>query len=113
MSDEIRIRPKPGKWCIRAGGAVLGESTQVLELAEGDLPEVLYFPRDGIAMAMLEKNAAETTCPRKGVAWHYAIHTRSAVIDDAAWSYERPGQAVARIAGHIAFSPGKVTIEEI
>lgn len=113
MSDDIRIRRKPGKWCIRAGGAVLGESSEVMELAEGDLAEVLYFPRDGIAMAMLDKSATETTCPKKGVASYYSIHTKSTVIEDAGWSYESPIEAAAGIAGHIAFDPKKVTIEEL
>lgn len=113
MSDDIRIRRKPGKWCIRAGGAILGESKEVLELAEGNLPEVLYFPRTDIAMALLEKTATSTTCPKKGDASYFAIHTKSAVIDDAAWSYETPLAAVAEIAGHLAFFPDKVTIEEI
>jgi len=35
------------------------------------------------------------------------------VIEDAGWSYETPLEAAARIAGHIAFDPGKVTVEEI
>lgn len=113
MSDDIRIRRKPGKWCIRAGGAVLGESADVLELAEPGYPDVLYFPRSGIAMAMLEKTLTTTTCPSKGTASHYAIHTKSTVIDDAGWSYENPLDAVAAIADHIAFYPGKVTVEEI
>lgn len=113
MSDDIRIRRKPGKWCIRAGGAVLGESSEVLELSEGTLPDVLYFPRSGIAMAMLEKSATVTTCPKKGSASYYSIHTKSTVIEDAGWSYETPLEGVAQIAGHIAFDTRKVTVEEI
>lgn len=113
MSDEIRIRKKPGTWVVRAGGAVLGESAAVLELAEGGHPEVLYFPRDDLAMAMLEASETRSSCPKKGAARHYSIHTKSTVIEDAGWSYEAPGQAVAAIAGHIAFDPDKVTIEEL
>ncbi|HHC29233.1 MAG TPA: DUF427 domain-containing protein [Rhodobacterales bacterium] len=113
MSDDIRIRRKPGKWCLRAGGAVLGESTEVLALSEGDYPEVLYFPRASIAMAMLEKTATQTTCPKKGIASYYAIHAKSSVIDDAGWSYEDPLETVAEIAGHIAFDTSKVTVEEL
>ncbi|GKY88534.1 DUF427 domain-containing protein [Sinisalibacter aestuarii] len=113
MTNDIRIRRKPGKWCIRAGGAVLGESSDVLELSEPGLPDMLYFPRDGIAMALLEKSAKTTTCPKKGEASYYAIHTKSTVIEDAGWSYETPLDAVAGIAGHIAFYPDKVTVEEI
>jgi uncharacterized protein (DUF427 family) len=113
MSDDIRIRRKPGKWCVRAGGAILGESSEVLELSEGNLPDVLYFPREGIAMALLEKSDRRTSCPKKGEASYYAIHTRSTVIEDAGWSYESPLPAVAEIAGYIAFYPDKVTVEEI
>ncbi len=94
-------------------GAVLGESAQVLELSEAGLPDVLYFPRSGIAMALLEKTDTRTTCPKKGVASYYSIHTKSTVIEDAGWSYEAPLPGAAEIADHIAFYPDKVTVEEI
>ncbi|GGD42497.1 DUF427 domain-containing protein [Sinisalibacter lacisalsi] len=113
MSETNRIRRVPGKWVVRAGGAVLGESAEVLELSEPGRPDVLYFPRADLAMAMLEPSATRTTCPWKGEAHYYAIHTKSTVIEDAGWSYEAPKEAAARIAGHIAFDPGKVTVEEI
>ena len=113
MTDPIRIRQKPGKWCLRAGGAVLGETTQALALSEGELPEVLYFPKADIAMAVLEPSATRSTCPHKGEARYWSIQTKSALIADAGWSYDAPTEAAARLAGHIAFSPGKVTIEEI
>ncbi len=41
MSDHIKIRQAPGTWVVRAGGAVLGESTNALELSEGDYPPVI------------------------------------------------------------------------
>jgi len=113
MSETIRIRRMPGKWVVRAGGAVLGESAEVLELSEPGHPDVLFFPRGDLAMAMLEASATRSTCPRKGEARYFAIHTKSTVIEDAGWSYETPLEAAARIAGHIAFDPGKVTVEEI
>lgn len=113
MPDEIRIRNKPGKWVVRAGGAILGETKSALELSEGDLPEVLYFPRADLAMALLEPSGTRTTCPLKGEARHFSIHTRSTVIEDAAWSYEDPKESAARIKDRIAFYPDKVTIEEL
>ena len=36
MTTEITIRPASGTWTVRAGGAVLGETTNALELVEGD-----------------------------------------------------------------------------
>jgi len=113
MSNDIRIRRKPGTWVVRAGGAVIGESAKVLELSEGHLPDVLYFPRADLAMAMLEPSATSTTCPKKGTANYFSIPTKSTLIEDAGWSYETPLDAVAEIAGHIAFYPDKVTIEEL
>jgi uncharacterized protein (DUF427 family) len=41
MADHIRIRKSAGTWTIRAGGAVLGESRNALELTEGSYPPVI------------------------------------------------------------------------
>lgn len=113
MPTKIRIRSKPGKWVLRAGGAILGETQAALELAEEDRPEVLYFPRADLAMALLEPTETRTTCPWKGEARYFSIHTKSTVIEDAAWSYEDPKAPAERIRGYVAFFPDKVTIEEI
>ena len=36
MSDHIKIAPASGTWVVRAGGAVIGETKDALELTEGD-----------------------------------------------------------------------------
>lgn len=113
MSEHIKIRKADGTWVIRAGGAVLGESSNALELTEGSYPPVIYFPREDIAMAFLDRTDTVTTCPHKGQATHFAIQTKSVLIPDAAWSYESPKEAVARIAGHLAFYPDKATVERV
>jgi len=113
MADHIKVHKATGKWVVRAGGAVLGESKNALELTEGDYPPVIYFPRADFAMALLEQTATATTCPYKGVATYYAIHTKSGVIDDAAWSYEDPNDGVSAIKDHLAFYPDKVTVEQL
>lgn len=113
MADHIKVHKATGKWVVRAGGAVLGESKNALELTEGDYPPVIYFPRADFAMALLEQTDTSTTCPYKGAATYYAIHTKSGVIDDAAWSYEDPKDGVAAIKDHLAFYPDKVTVEQL
>ena len=113
MSDDIKIRDLPGTWVVRAGGAVLGESTRALELSEGSLPPVVYFPREDLAMAMLDPSPTRSTCPKKGEAVYFAIQAKSGPIPDAGWSYETPLEAVSAIAGHIAFFADKVTVEEV
>jgi uncharacterized protein (DUF427 family) len=114
MADHIRIRNAEGTWVVRAGGAVLGETSRALELSEGDYPPVIYFPREDVAMAFLEKTDKSTTCPHKGDASHYSIVTKSTVLRNAAWSYEDPKAGVTAIAGHLAFYPGDtVQVERI
>jgi len=113
MADHIKIRKADGTWVIRAGGAVLGESSNALELTEGSYPPVIYFPRKDIAMAFLDRTETTTTCPHKGTASYYSIQTKSVLIPDAAWSYENPHEAVGRIAGYLAFYPDKATVERI
>lgn len=114
MADHIKIRRATGTWVVRAGGAVLAETTNALELSEGSRDPVIYFPRDSVAMAFLDPSETVTTCPHKGDATHYAIVTKSTVLGDAAWSYETPIDAVSEIAGHLAFYPSDtVAVEQL
>ncbi len=114
MADHIRIRNVEGTWVVRAGGAVLGETTRALELSEGTLDPVIYFPRGDIAMAFLDKTEKATTCRHKGTASYYSIVTKSRTIPNAAWSYEDPLPEVAAIKGHLAFyASDLVTVEQI
>lgn len=114
MGTHIKIRKAPGNWSVRAGGAVLVESGNALELSEGDYPAVIYFPRSDIAMAFLDESAHSTHCPHKGDASYFSIVTKSTTLENAAWSYEDPKSDVSEIAGYIAFYPSDtVTIEEL
>ncbi|OAN73644.1 hypothetical protein A8B82_19210 [Sulfitobacter sp. EhC04] len=114
MSDHIKITKADGTWSVRAGGAVLGESSNALELAEGDYPPVIYFPRGDIAMAFLDRTDHTTHCPHKGDAVYYSVVTKSRTLENAVWSYEAPKDAVAEIKDHLAFYPlDEITVEQI
>lgn len=114
MEQHISIRKAAGTWSVRAGGAVLGETSNALELVEGDYPPVIYFPRDDIAMAFLDTSDKTTHCPHKGDASYFSVVTKNTTLRDVAWSYEAPKEDVARIKGHLAFyTNGDVTVEEI
>ena len=113
MADNITIRPADGTWVVRAGGAVLGESTNALELREGSYPPVIYFPRGDIAVTFLDASDWRTTCPHKGEAHHYSIVTKSTTITDAVWSYEDPKEPVEQIKGYLAFYPDKAAVEQV
>lgn len=111
MADNINIRAAEGKWTVRAGGAVIGESRDALEVTEGGRPPVIYFPRGDVAMAFMDDSATVTTCPYRGEAKHYSIQTKSTVIEDAAWSYDAPVEDLGQLKGYVAFYAEKATVE--
>jgi uncharacterized protein (DUF427 family) len=112
MTNHIKIRKASGTWSVRAGGAVLGETKNALELSEGDNAPVIYFPRQDIAMAFLDKTEKTAYCPYKGDAIYYSLVTKSTVLENAAWCYEAPLPDVAAIKDHLAFYVSdNVTIE--
>ncbi len=113
MPDHIMIRPAGGDYVVRAGGAVLGETSDALELTEGSYPPVIYFPRADMAMMFLEKSDTVSTCPFKGQATYYTIIAKSGPIKDAAWSYETPKAGMEAIAGYLSFYTNKVAVEEV
>lgn len=113
MNDHIKITRAGGTWVIRAGGAVIGESTDALKLAEGSYPPVIYFPRNDLGMTFLEASDHSTHCPHKGDASYFNIHAADGEMKNAAWSYETPFEGVREIAGHIAFYGDKVVVEQL
>lgn len=113
MADHIKLHALSGTYSIRAAGAVLGESSDVIELNEGDMGPVLYVPRGDLAMEFFDKTDHSTTCPYKGEATYYTLQAKSGPLKNAAWSYEEPIAGMERIAGHLAFYSDKVTVEEI
>ncbi len=113
MSDHIKIKAASGTWVVRAAGAVLGESNDALELSEGALPEVIYFPRKDISMAFFDKSETTSSCPHKGTATYYNLEAKSGTFANAAWSYEAPIDGVSEISGYLAFDLTKVNVERV
>lgn len=112
MGEYITLRKADGNFSIRAGGAVLGESSNVIELSEGSYNPVLYVPREDLAMALFDKSDHSSHCPHKGDASYYTLQAKSGPIENAAWSYETPKEGLENITGHLAFYPDKVTVEK-
>lgn len=114
MASHITIRKAEGTWSVRAGGAVIGESANALELTEGEYPPVIYFPRENIAMAFLDASDHTSHCPHKGDASYFSIVTKSTTLKNAVWSYETPLSEVIRIKDHLAFYTGDgIAVERI
>lgn len=113
MIKEISVHKATGTWVVRTDNSVLGETRNALELTEGNLSPVIYFPRDDIGMAFLEPSEQTNTCPKKGVAKYFHLVGRSGQVDNVAWTYETPNEAMAAIAGYIAFATGTVHVEKL
>lgn len=112
MSDYITLHDAPGSYSIRGGGAVLGESGNVVELREGDHKPVLYVPREDLAMAFFDRSDHSTHCPHKGDASYFTLQAKSGPVENAAWSYEDPKEGLERIKNHLAFYADKITVEK-
>ena len=113
MADRITITEAEGKWVVRGGGAILGETQRALELKEEGHDPVTYFPREDVGMAFLERSSTQTRCPYKGDATYFSLQTKSMLVPDVAWSYESPLDGAEAIAGYLAFYPDKVAVEKI
>ena len=109
----ITITPNPKRVRVSAGGVVIADTTHALTLKEARYPAVQYVPRADANMALLERTARTTHCPYKGDANYFSIKANGATLENSIWTYEEPFPAMAEIAGHLAFYPDKVKIEEV
>ena len=109
----ISIMPNPRRLRVAANGVVIARTARALVLKEASYPEVQYIPRDDADQSLLMKTDRVTHCPYKGDASYYSIKAGDKVIENAIWSYETPFPAVRDIAGHLAFYPDKVKIEDV
>ncbi|MEV6010541.1 DUF427 domain-containing protein [Streptomyces sp. NPDC051976] len=110
----ITVTPDPARIVVRAQGRVIAETTRALTLREADYPPVHYIPLDDVEDAALRRTQTQTYCPYKGDASYYSLVGAGEEIADAVWTYDKPYDAVAEIAGHVAFYPRHVefTVED-
>lgn len=113
MVDHITIQKAQGTYVVRAGGAVLGETTEAFELLEAGFEPVIYFPRSSIAMAFFDTSDTKSTCRHKGEASYVSIQTKSVLIKDCGWSYENSKPEASDIKGYVAFDTDKIAVEKL
>jgi uncharacterized protein (DUF427 family) len=110
----ITITAAPHRVRVTFAGRVVADTTRALSLAEASNAPVMYVPREDVDLTMLERSDHKTRCPYKGDASYYSIRTGDRNAQNAVWSYERPLEAVAAIAGHMAFYRDRVdSLEEL
>lgn len=109
----ITITSNPKHVRVTAAGTEVAATGHALTLKEASYPAVQYIPRTDANMALLTRTTHVTHCPYKGDANYFSITIGGKTLENAIWTYEQPYDAVGQIAGHLAFYPDKVTIEEL
>jgi uncharacterized protein (DUF427 family) len=106
----ITITPTGARVVVKAGDQVVAESDGALTLREANYPPVQYLPVADAKADLTGPTSTATYCPYKGDCSYYSIPTADGEIADVAWFYREPYEAVAEIAGYLAFYSNKVTI---
>jgi uncharacterized protein (DUF427 family) len=110
----ITISPAGRRVRVTFAGRIVADSNEALVLMEASYASVFYLPREHVDFTVLERTDHKTRCPYKGEASYYSIQIGDRTAQNAVWSYEQPLEAVAAIAGHLAFYPDRVDgIEEL
>ena len=110
-THPITVRPTAGRVRVSVGGAQVADSVRALSLAESTYPVVQYLPIEDVDPALLRPSATTTYCPYKGEASYYSVATPDgATHADLVWTYEHPYDAVAGIAGHVAFYANRADV---
>lgn len=104
----ITITRAPHRVRVTFAGRLIADTTRALSLAEASYDPVMYIPREDVDLTTLERTDRKTHCPYKGGASYYSIRAGDRTAQNAVWSYEQPLEAVAAIAGHLAFYPDRV-----
>lgn len=107
----ITVAPTGRHVTVCIGGEVIADTDAALTLQESTRPAVHYIPMADVKSDLLTRTATTSYCPFKGDAAYYTVTTAAGqTVADAIWTYEEPFDAVAAIAGHVAFYPDKADI---
>ena len=107
----ITITPTGRRVVVRSGDQVIAESERALTLEEANYGPAQYLPLEDVDPSILRPTDHETDCPDKGDASYYTAQTADGELENVIWTYREPYEAVAEIAGHVAFYPDRVQIE--
>ena len=106
----ITIEPAGVRVVARVGAQIVADTTRALIMREASYPPVHYIPLEDVDQTLLTASATQTYCPYKGDASYYGIAAADGERADAVWSYREPYDAVADIAGHVAFYTDRVDV---
>ncbi|MCR9214343.1 MAG: DUF427 domain-containing protein [Proteobacteria bacterium] len=100
---SISVEPAPNRIRGFKGSVCLIDTTGALIVHETHHVPIYYIPREDVAMEYLTRNDFRTFCPFKGNASHWSVKIDDEVIEQAAWSYEKPLFEGDPVRNYIAF----------
>jgi uncharacterized protein (DUF427 family) len=110
-THPITVKPTGSHVTVRVGGVTVAESDNALSLAEASYPVVQYIPLADVDQNLLRRTTSSSYCPYKGEASYYSLQTQDGRTEtDLIWTYEQPYDAVAEIAGHVAFYANRAEV---
>ena len=108
----VDVQPSAAHVRVLVAGEVVAETDRAVLLRETGMPDRYYVPRADVRAEVLDPSERSTHCPFKGDASYVSVEAGGVRVQDAAWSYVEPIEAVAAIAGHLAFyATDTVTVE--
>jgi uncharacterized protein (DUF427 family) len=93
---------------VRRDGDVVARSDRPVVVFETGVPLRFYIPREDIAAPLVASDTT-TVCPYKGIASYWSLEH----VEDAAWSYEDPLEAMTKAEGFVTFDAAKVEVVEV
>lgn len=103
----IKLQPARARVQVTFNGEVIADTRDAVRMDEGSYPPVYYVPRKDVKMERLIRTSHTSHCPFKGDATYYSV-CNGRTAKNAAWSYERPFEAMAGIRELLAFYPDRV-----
>ena len=80
---QIEVEGNPGRVRAEFADETIADSARALRVIESHHDPVLYFPREDVQTALLEKTAHSTFCPFKGTASYWTIRVGDRVAENA------------------------------
>jgi uncharacterized protein (DUF427 family) len=113
VDHPITIDPAPARVTVRLAGRTVADTSSALTMREATYPAVQYIPLADVDPAVLVASDHGSYCPYKGDASYFSLRVGDEVVENAVWTYRSPYDAVAAIAGHVAFYPDRVDAIEV
>ena len=90
---------------VSLGGTVIAESTRAIRVLETHHAPTYYILPEDVSATLIPTSGG-SFCEWKGSAQYFDVIAGSITVNRAAWSYSKPTEPFASIAGYFAFYPG-------